>query len=220
MAIKFDVFEIASTRLNAEYPVNYRPRIVQAQTMTTKELAQKLTETTTLTNVDIESVLIGLGNVLKESIAQGRGLHIDNLGTFSPSLRFVDPTIPPERIKPSNVRLQNILFYPEREVLAEVQRTARFERGKAYHSENVTEAKLMLFLANFFTVDRPLLQKTLEHEMGVNAPKARRLLKALVDQGKLAVRKIGTTNFYYPGPNFVRLSPPETTAEDEAAEQG
>lgn len=206
MAIKYDVFEITHTSLNADYPVNYRPRVVQAQTMTTKELAKKLSDKTTLTNVDIESVLIGLGDMLRENIAAGRGLHIDRLGTFAPSIRFVDPTIPPEHIKSTNVKLQNILFYPEKELMAEVQRTARFERAKAYHSECVTEGQVLLFLANYFTTNPRLLQKTLEHELNINGPKARRILKGLVEQGKLTATKVGNTNFYTPGPEFVRAT--------------
>lgn len=213
MAIKFDVFEIPQTKHTAEYAVFYRPRIVQAQTMTTKELARKLSERTTLTNVDIESVLIGLGDMLRENISAGRGLHIDNLGTFAPSIRFIDPTIPPERIKSSNVKLQNILFYPEKEILAELQHEVKFVRGNAYHSENVTEGQLMIFLANYFASSSALLQKTLEHELNINRHKASRLLKSLLNQHKLSVTKVGQTNFYSPGPQFARPTVPEAPQE-------
>lgn len=213
MAIKFDVFEIPQTKHTAEYAAFYRPRVVQAQTMTTKELARKLSERTTLTNVDIESVLIGLGDMLRENISAGRGLHIDNLGTFSPSIRFVDPTIPPAKIKSANVKLQNILFYPEKELLTDLQNDVKFVRGNAYHSENVTEGQLLLFLSSYFASNSTLLLKTLEHELGINRFKANRLLKSLVAQHKLSVAKVGQTNFYTPGPEFPRPGVPDTSAE-------
>ena len=58
------------------------PRSVTVGTLTTADVAERLSRMSTVTRGDVYAVLLGLGEVMGEMLAMGSSVKLDGLGTF------------------------------------------------------------------------------------------------------------------------------------------
>ena len=90
------------------------PRSLTMGTYTTEDVAQRLSNMSTVSKGDTYAVLLGLGEVLGEMLATGSSVKLDGLGTFylvgKASGHGVDT---PEEVSPKQFRKLGVAFIPE-----------------------------------------------------------------------------------------------------------
>ena len=110
------------------------PKMVTDQTLTTKEFIDELHKH--LRTVDkgvLTGVMCGMADTLSSLLSRGYNVTLDDIGTFSMSLKFIDdkPTEIQEeddRLLYRRVGVKDINFKTSPEMLYELRRVTKFER--------------------------------------------------------------------------------------------
>lgn len=90
------------------------PRSVTVGTLTTADVAERLSRMSTVTRGDVYAVLLGLGEVMGEMLAMGSSVKLDGLGTFYLVGRATGAGVDtPQEVSPRQFRKLSIAFIPE-----------------------------------------------------------------------------------------------------------
>jgi predicted histone-like DNA-binding protein len=102
----------------------------------TREIAQRLSERSTLTSADIRATLIGLVEVMGTYLHEGYSVKLDDLGVFHLSVTS-DGYASPEECMPHRVRAAKLCFRADAQIKKNLKHV-RFERDNRdkKHREN------------------------------------------------------------------------------------
>ena len=90
------------------------PRSVTVGTLTTADVAERLSRMSTVTRGDVYAVLLGLGEVMGEMLAMGSSVKLDGLGTFYLVGRATGAGVDtPQEVNPRQFRKLSVAFIPE-----------------------------------------------------------------------------------------------------------
>ena len=90
------------------------PRSVTVGTLTTADVAERLSRMSTVTRGDVYAVLLGLGEVMGEMLAMGSSVKRDGLGTFYLVGKAVGAGVDtPQEVSPRQFRKLSVAFIPE-----------------------------------------------------------------------------------------------------------
>lgn len=90
------------------------PRSVTVGTLTTADVAERLSRMSTVTRGDVYAVLLGLGEVMGEMLALGSSVKLDGLGTFYLVGRATGAGVDtPQEVSPRQFRKLSVAFIPE-----------------------------------------------------------------------------------------------------------
>ena len=90
------------------------PRSVTVGTLTTADVAERLSRMSTVTRGDVYAVLLGLGEVMGEMLAMGSSVKLDGLGTFYLVGRAPGAGVDtPQEVSPRQFRKLSVAFIPE-----------------------------------------------------------------------------------------------------------
>jgi predicted histone-like DNA-binding protein len=96
--------------------------------ISTREIARKLSEISTLSTADIRATIVGLVEVMGTYFDQGFSVKIDDLGVFSVSVTS-DGYDSPEECMPHRVRVNKLCFRADTQIKKDLQKM-KFERKK------------------------------------------------------------------------------------------
>ena len=83
-------------------------------TLTTADVAERLSRMSTVTRGDVYAVLLGLGEVMGEMLAMGSSVKLDGLGTFYLVGRATGAGVDtPQEVSPRQFRKLSVAFIPE-----------------------------------------------------------------------------------------------------------
>ena len=94
----------------------------------TREIAQRLSERSTLTPADIRATLIGLVEVMESCMHDGYSVKLDDLGVFRLSVTS-DGYNTPEECTPHRVRAAKVCFRADTQIKKNLK-SVKFERDK------------------------------------------------------------------------------------------
>ncbi len=90
------------------------PRSVTVGTLTTADVAERLSRMSTVTRGDVYAVLLGLGEVMGEMLAMGSSVKLDGLGTFYLVGKATGAGVDtPQEVSPRQFRKLSVAFIPE-----------------------------------------------------------------------------------------------------------
>jgi predicted histone-like DNA-binding protein len=101
---------------------------VRSGEISTRQLAEELSERCTLTETDIRATLIGLSKMIEEYLHKGYSVRLDDLGRFTLSATSAGFDSP-EDCTPSKVKAKKICFMADKR-LKEKLKEVTFERKK------------------------------------------------------------------------------------------
>lgn len=111
MAISYKVMPIQKPGTQDPENLKYYPRPTSAQRVEIEELADEISYSTTLTDVEVEGVIKALIKQMKQHIAQGHIVALGNFGSFRVTFHAAGmPT--PEEVKVSQIKKVNLRFAP------------------------------------------------------------------------------------------------------------
>ena len=102
MPIKFKVTSKVNS-LTEPPTTKYYPCAVRKEVVDLEALAEQISESSTVSEVDCYAVVVGLRKVILQQLMRGNSVNIDHLGTFSISLAVTGET------EQSDVTAKNIL---------------------------------------------------------------------------------------------------------------
>lgn len=111
MAIDYKVLGIQKPGSQNPETTKYYPRPAAAQRVEIEELADEISYSTTLTDVEVEGVIKALIKQMQTHIAQGHIVGLGKFGSFRVTFRsYGVPT--PEEVKVSQIKKVNLRFCP------------------------------------------------------------------------------------------------------------
>lgn len=111
MAIDYKVLGIQKPGTDNPENLKYYPRPTAAQRVEIEELADEISYSTTLTDVEVEGVIKALIKQMQTHIAQGHIVGLGKFGSFRVTFRsYGVPT--PEEVKVSQIKKVNLRFCP------------------------------------------------------------------------------------------------------------
>jgi len=110
-------FKMVPKKNNLASPpeTKYYPCAVHDGEINLKQLAAIVASRSTVSRVDCHGVIIGLTQAIGESLAAGRIVKIDDLGTFQITLQGL-PADSPDDLGKSNVKGAKIIYKPSRDL--------------------------------------------------------------------------------------------------------
>lgn len=92
----------------------YPQAVTVGKPVTTKEIADRLAQISTVSRSDVYAVLMDLAGVLADYMAQGRSVKIDGLGSFYYTLTAKGKGVEtPEEVNASQIEGVRVRFIPE-----------------------------------------------------------------------------------------------------------
>lgn len=179
---------------------------VHQETVSTSTMSDEAAFGTTLTPTDIAAVLTSLGDYIARTLKNGNRLKVDHVGTFNVSLtcswtddegKMHEHTLEDNITSGDKVRVKNIVFTPDAELLKEVRKAVCVSSGmKPYQgpTDEAIEAKF----TEWFGTHPSITRKEVEWLFGCSRRYALNILKRLVDEGRLSAEGSVHTRYYKP----------------------
>lgn len=111
MAIDYKVLGIQKPGTDDPENLKYYPRPTAAQRVEIEELANEISYSTTLTDVEVEGVIRALIKQMQLHIASGRIVALGKFGSFRITFHAAG-SVTPEEVKASDIKKVNLRFCP------------------------------------------------------------------------------------------------------------
>ena len=178
------------------------PRPFFNGTVDTHQLAKEIENATSLTESDVKAALTALSGVVARSLSLGEQVHLEGLGYFMPTLTAEGKVTEemPLRERSRKVRFKGISFRADSELQSRMGpisfNCVSSHPLSGQPSDEVVDTKL----TEFFATHAYLSRRQLEGLCGIRTTTAVRLLRRLIDEGRLV--NDGTRNqpIYLPAP--------------------
>ena len=168
----------------------------------TDSLAKEIENATSLTESDVKAVLMALSRAVSNSLAQGEQVHLDGLGYFMPTLTAEGKVTEemPLRERSRKVRFKGISFRADRELQGRMGPISFSLIHRGDSSGLPSDEEIIAKLTDYFSTQTYLTRRKLENLCGIRTTTAVRLLRRLIDEGRL--RNDGTRQqpIYLPVP--------------------
>ncbi len=178
-------------------------RIVPYRTVSTKEMANLIHHSSTLTTGDVSAVLTMFRKQLIDNLSDGNRVHWEGVGYFELTLTC-PPVRSPKEIRAESIRTKSIVFRPEKS-LKKVLRNIRLTRARQKrHSNRYSEIEIDGLLTGHF-MDNPFLtSREFRQLCGFTQSTAARRLRKLIADGKLKKTGHKKSPLYEPVPGNYR----------------
>lgn len=109
MAVNYKVYQ---NKRKGEFKDMFYARATHGETMTIKQLAERMQDNCTVKKSDIIAVLTELSEVMKDELQRGNRVKIEGLGLFKIGLH-TSPAPTAKEFTASNIKGAHVLFLPE-----------------------------------------------------------------------------------------------------------
>lgn len=196
------LFDIYKSPPRKDGKVSIHPRLVSPNRYSSAQMMSEQEHATTLTTHDLKAALSAVGTYLIDQLAQGGRVHLDGIGTFSIVPHFDTPKFEGDKVSGKDVTFKRVVFTPARRMQQEIKAKISFKQHKGYHGHEMEEAHAMLLLKEYFLLNHSISVREFERLAKVCTTRARELLLALSQKGRLTRRRIGNAYLYEPNSDF------------------
>lgn len=185
MAIKYSIYQDPPRR-DGKTPARHI-QVKGLEHMDSAELAKFMADDVYGRSV-CAGVLSLLSSKLPKLLADGCAVHIDGIGTFAPKVggevreQKRGGTV---RVHAQQLRVTDIDFQPDAELLCEVNSCAKFDHQLERRATAVSEEELRRFLARHFSEHDELRRSDLVEAFNISKDRAHAYLVQLVADGTL-----------------------------------
>lgn len=196
MAIQYDFYRNPdSAGTNKK---RYHARVVASGQVSTDQLAKEINQECSLTPADIKAVLITLGDKLAKHLSEGRKVHLEGIGHFQVNLRCKEEVRTVHAVRSENVEFKSVSYRADNELKKHLkQQKIRRSRTKI-HSLPMTEEEIDQKLTEYFATHTTLTRRSFQALCSQVQTTANRLLRKLVEKGKLKNISIPRNPVYVP----------------------
>lgn len=196
MPIKIDGYPSPRPEKDGDNPRTLHPRLVNADVVETRLLAENINRRCTVTKVDVEAVLSALAETLATELTVGHIVKLQGIGSFSIVPEFKNTVCEGDRFNGGDVAVKCLRFMPDQLLLTSVKHDARFTRVQSPHSSKIGLAEASLFVQRYLSEHEWIDVQTFMAELNLRRDKANRLLNELVARNKLVKEKRHGVNFF------------------------
>ena len=176
----------------------YHARVVPIGRVSTDQLAKEIQKECTLTVADVKSVLIALADKMSEHLGEGRKVYLEGIGYFQVNLQCKEEVRTIHGVRSENIEFKSVSFRADIDLKKNLRkRKIRRSRNKP-HSMPMTEKEIDEKLTEHFSNNPILTRRDFQFLCVQVKPTACRILKKLVEDGKLKNISTPHTPVYVP----------------------
>lgn len=163
----------------------YHARVVPTGRISTDQLADEIQKECTLTVADVKSVLIALADKMSQHLGEGHKVHLEGIGYFQVNLKCEEEVRSLHGIRSENIKFKSVSFRADIDLKQELKnQKIRRSRNKP-HSMPMTEKEIDEKLTEHFSTKPILTRRNFEFLCMQTKSTACRMLRKLVEDGKL-----------------------------------
>ena len=191
MPISYDFYE--NPKSNSEEETSYHLRAISMGTVSTRDIAKRIQNETSLTRSDVMACLAALSHCMTSSFAEGHRVHLEGIGYFQIALQAPEGWDSTQR-KVRGVRVKGVRFRADSLLNDQVQglSVVRCSEHHSSHSSKRTSADRERLLRSYFSEHDYITSREFAALCGLVTSTARRCLACLCQENK--IRNIGTRN--------------------------
>ena len=183
MAIQYDFYRNPdSAGTNKK---RYHARVVSGNRISTDQLAKEIHQESTLTIADIKAVLVALGDKLANHLGQGNKVHIEGIGQFQVNLRCKEEVRTVHAIRSENIEFKSVSYRADNGLKLHLKKQKIQRSHTKIHSLPLTEVEIDQKLTEYFSINSTLTRRSFQFLCAQVKTTAIRLLRKLVEKGKL-----------------------------------
>ena len=192
MSIKYEIQPIKNSQGTGKE--RHFARIFDRMPMSAQQLKQHIQATCSLTQGDVEATLSALRDVIINELSQGNRVYIPSIGYLSLSVDLNMPeNMPISKVRADYIKVRNINFRPDADMLQEIRKNTTFERAKfSTKSKELTEDIVLEKIKEYLSANPFINRCKLEILLGVRQSIALKWLRHFTKIGVL--RKEGAKN--------------------------
>ena len=188
MSINYQMFPLVNLKSGE---TEFHAKVVNGQTIGTKQLAHEIEHATSLTKADVKAALNALSEAIKEHLKEGDSVHIEGLGYFKPSLKCTKK-MTREKASGKFIEVRSINFRPEREMVNEMKHCTIVRSALQTPTAQLTDEELEALVLHHFESNTYLRRADLQSIAHISKKTACVRLLELVEKGTL--RREGPRN--------------------------
>lgn len=173
--------------------------VVASAPVTTRDMAKRIGQATSVNKTDVIAVLNALGYELSHALLDGRTVQIDEIGSFGVKLGMKERKYLNDHITHHDIEVKGITFRPCKE-LKEAMRGAEIVSGghavRTLLTDDIVEHRLAAFFADHDYIYRSQMEQLCECSTYL----AQKHLNRLVKAGRLRALGRKNSRFYAPNP--------------------
>ena len=188
MAIEYDFYRNPNSQ--GTNKKRYHARVVSSNRVSTDQLAEEIQKECTLTTADIKAVLMALGDKLAKHLGKGSKVHLEGIGYFQVNLKCKEEVRTTHAVRSENVEFKSVSYRADNHLKKHLK-SQPIKRSKTkVHSASMTEAEIDQMLTAYFMTHETITRREFQTLCTQVKSTAQRLLKKLLENGKL--RNIAT----------------------------
>ena len=166
--------------------------MVSGNRVSTRELAKEIQNECSLTIADVKAVLIALGDKLAKHLGDGDKVHIEGIGHFQVNLRCKEEVRTTHSVRSENIEFKSVSYRADNDLKKHL-RTQKIQRSPTKtHSITMTEEETDRMLTGYFKTHETLTRRQFEILCSQVKSTAHRILRKLMEDGKL--RNVATAH--------------------------
>lgn len=190
MAIEYDLYRNPNSQGTNQ--TKYHARVVSGNRVSTRELAKEIQNECSLTIADVKAVLIALGDKLAKHLGDGDKVHIEGIGHFQVNLRCKEEVRTTHSVRSENIEFKSVSYRADNDLKKHL-RTQEIQRSPTKtHSITMTEEETDRMLTGYFKTHETLTRRQFEILCSQVKSTAHRILRKLMEDGKL--RNVATVH--------------------------
>lgn len=163
----------------------YHPRVITTGRVDTEQLARDIQQSCSLTRSDVKGMLAALADKMAQYLSEGKRVYLEDIGYFKVNLECNQEITEIDDKGVGKVSFKSISFRAD-ERLKKIMKRAKIHRSNLKpHSMPLTNEEIEAKLTEHFATNPAITRRQFQFLCQILKPTACRIIKRLVEEGKL-----------------------------------
>lgn len=163
----------------------YHPRVITTGRVDTEQLARDIQQSCSLTRSDVKGMLAALADKMAQYLSEGKRVYLEDIGYFKVNLQCNQEVTEVDDKGVGKVSFKSISFRADERLKKAMQRTKIYRSNLKPHSMPLTDEEIDAKLAEHFATNPVITRRQFQFLCQLLKPTACRIIKRLVEEGKL-----------------------------------
>lgn len=163
----------------------YHPRVVPMGRIDTEQLTREIQQECSLTRSDVKAVLAALADKMVHYLSEGNRVYLEDIGYFKVNLQCNEEINTIDDKGVGKVSFKSISFRADERLKKAMQRTKIYRSNLKPHSMPLSDEQIEAKLTEHFATNPVITRREFQFLCQLLKPTACRIIKRLVEEGKL-----------------------------------
>lgn len=163
----------------------YHPRVITTGRVDTEQLARDIQQSCSLTRSDVKGMLAALADKMAQYLSEGKRVYLEDIGYFKVNLECNQEITEIDDKGVGKVSFKSISFRADERLKKIMKRTKIYRSNLKPHSMPMSSEEIEAKLTEHFATNAFITRREFQFLCQLLKPTACRIIKRLVEEGKL-----------------------------------